>query len=119
MSKKERCPVCKRLLRVKNFVFNRVEKKQMCSKCDKHVGHNVYFRTDNKDDNIIGNFSITKEEKKILARKKGWKAVNKDCAMMKEIKHKVYKVNRINNTMKESTDNSKKELHKKFIEGLK
>ena len=69
VNKKEICPECKRTLRTKCFVFNKLKKVRICNQCNKRIGNNKFYVPFKKKIDRIGKFSISEVEKKRLWRK--------------------------------------------------
>lgn len=116
MNIKKECPNCKRKLRTRCFVFNRVVKEEICRTCDKKIGSNPFYT---KKKETIGKYNMTATEKKVLANKKGWKAVNSECLGLQKIKKRESKRKRLSRRRFKIKESENKELNKKFVEGLK
>ena len=69
MNKKEVCPECKRKLRTKGFVFNKLTKTRICKQCDKRIGHNKFYVPFKQKSDRMGRYSINELEKKRLLQK--------------------------------------------------
>ena len=128
MNKKEVCPECKRTLRTKNFIFNRLVKKRICRRCDKKIGTNKFYVPFSKKLDFISKYSITEVEKKKLWGKyvkegcsyqQAWRKVNYLIYNLREQK-KIKAAQRKGEYLdKMKKQEQKQEMKKKFVEGLK
>jgi len=121
MTKKEVCSICKRILRTKCFVFNKLIKEKICLRCDKKIGNNKFYSPSKlkKRNDFINKFNITEQEKKVLLRNKSMKEINCLCKNLKRLKIKSFK-RKLEEKRKEKLEKQKeKVLNKKFLEGLK
>lgn len=122
MSPKKICPICGKLKRTKCFIYNPIIKKEICNSCNRSIGTNKFYsrkKLKPKENKRITNFSMTDEEKKIIASKNGWKRVNQDLRLLRSVKNKTKKIKEIEKENKRFEEEKKKEINKKFIEGLK
>lgn len=121
MNKKKVCPKCKKTKRTRCFIKNKVTGEEMCKMCDKKIGSNKFYipKENRRKYNTINNFSITEDEKKVLAKKKGWDKVKEECYILKMIKKKVDKEKRNNARDNKIKEEYTKEKNKRFLEGLK
>lgn len=117
MNPKSNCEKCGRILTTRKLRQHKVTGEMWCKRCLKKYGENKFYVAPRN--NFISNFSISETERKVLGRKKGWERVNKDCAMLRNIRKKKrfedYKKIRENKSKKKYED----KLNKKFVEGLK
>ena len=129
MSKKEKCPECNRILRLRSFIFNKKVGKKICHRCDKRIGTNKYYTSlREQPKGKIGKFSLSDEEKNRLWRKylsKGynssgaWRMVYNNLSELRKVRA-YSKQNRRKEIIKKNYEESKKrEINKKFIKGLK
>ncbi len=128
MNKKEVCPECKRTLRTKNFIFNRLVKKRICNRCNKKIGTNIFYVPFKEKADFISQYSISEVEKKKLwskyvkegcSYKQAWRKVNYliyGLRKQKKIKAAQRKGEYLDKMYKQE---QKQEMKKKFVEGLK
>ena len=123
MSKKKECSECHRILRTIHFVFNPVEKREMCRRCSNKIGNNKWYVPKEKRKFFRGRvskYNFSDEEKSIL-RKAGrsWKDINSSIKYLRS---------RRNVNKQKAWDEKKKikekvnkdsEAKRKLIEGLK
>ena len=128
VNKKEVCPECKRKLRTKCFVFNKLRKKKICRQCDKRIGNNKFYVPFSKKKDFIGKYSINEEEKKKL-----WgKYVREGCSYQQAWRKVYYLIGGLRRQRKQKATQrrgnfldkmkqtkQKQEMKEKFIEGLK
>jgi len=69
VSQKEICPECKRTLRIRCFVFNKLLKKRICRQCHSRIGNNKFYVPFKKKSDRMGKYSITEQEKYRLLKK--------------------------------------------------
>lgn len=121
MNAKERCPICNRKLRLRCFIFNKLKEIEICKTCDKRIGNNKFYTplTHKRENKRISNFNITDQEKKLLADKKGWQRVNQDLGILNAIRDRVTMKKRLEKINEQLNNQNKKQMNKKFIEGLK
>ncbi|HDK42158.1 MAG TPA: hypothetical protein ENG87_02160 [Candidatus Pacearchaeota archaeon] len=127
-NKKEVCPICNRKLRIKCFVFNPLEKKKICTQCDKRIGHNKFYVPFKKKGDYIGKYNLNDLEKKRLTKKyemlgygheNALRIVSNRIIGLSKVRTKQWKLKK-GIKIKENMDKRKqRELNKKFIEGLK
>ena len=128
MNKKEVCPECKRTLRTKCFIFNRVKKIRICNRCDKKIGSNIFYVPFKERRDFIGKYSITQEEKNRLF-KKFLREGNGEKEAWKKVNYLVYglrKQRKIKATQRKgeylgkmAKEKQKQEMKEKFVKGLK
>ncbi len=128
MNPKEVCTECKRTLRTKCFVFNRIRKARICRQCDKRIGSNIFYVPFSKKADFIGRYSISEAEKKRLwsqyvregcSYKQAWRKINYLVYGLRK-QRKIRATQRKGeylDKMKETKQ--KQEMKKKFVEGLK
>ena len=128
MNKKEVCPECKRILRTRCFVFNRIRKTRICNQCDKRIGSNIFYVPFSKKANFIGKYSITEQEKYNLWRKfvnqglsfkAAWRKVYQHIKLLKQQKEKSRYSDKQRKRYFAIKAEEKREQQKKFIGGLK
>lgn len=122
MNPKKMCPKCGKLKRTRCFIYNPVWGEKLCNTCNKKVGTNRFYSNKKqsfKKNKRITNFNITDEEKKVIARENGWKRVNQDLRILKSVKNKLKKRKAMEKENKKIEEEKKKEMNKRFIEGLK
>ena len=121
MNKKERCPICGRILRTKCFIYNSLEKKEICNRCNKKIGTNKFYsigKLQHRKSNIISNYNITDDEIKVLSKKKGFN-INRDRSILRKIKReKIEEKREIKKKLLEREE-QKKKLNEKFLKNLK
>ncbi len=128
MNKKEECPECKRKLRTKCFVFNKIKKTRICNQCDKRIGSNIFYVPFKQKRDYIGKYSINKQEKYRLWKKyvsqgygykNAWRMVYiciGELGNQRRIKNSLRKRDYLGKISKEK---QKKDMKEKFIGGLK
>jgi hypothetical protein len=117
---KARCPECKRILRLKHFVYNRKTKTNICTQCDKRIGNNIWYDPMRKGLDRVSKYGMSTEEKKLLVKNgKSWKEVNGDCKYMKGLKKRKNREfwNKVNESKKNILQEEQKKI--KLIEGLR
>jgi len=120
MNKKKRCPRCKRMLRTRCFTYNEIYKEELCTMCHKKIGTNKFYSPlKHKENKRVTNFNMTDDERKVIAKKKGWKRVTQDLGILNSIKRRLKERRKQNKINKEFEKKKKEELNRKFIEGLK
>ena len=122
MNEKKRCNVCGRMLRIKNFKINKVIKEEMCNRCDKKVGSNKFYdpqKAKRKWEGKISKFKMTAQEKSLLAKRKGWKTINRHSRILESIGRKKRKSLQSEKIKEEVDKKESKKQKKKFLEGLK
>jgi len=128
VNKKEICLECKRLLRTKGFVYNKLLKKRICKQCDKRIGNNKFYVPFKQKSNRVGNYNISELEKKRLWRKyvtqgysyqiawrKVYTFINGLSGVRRSVKRQRGK-EMMDKTIKEK---QRKEMKEKFVRGLK
>lgn len=123
MTKKELCKGgCGRVLRSSSFVLNKIMREKICKRCNNKIGNNKWYDSkheERRSNRRISRFSITSDEKKVLAKDKGWDRVNKTQAGLKTISKMINKKN-IEEKLKTKLQKEKEiRKNKKFLEGLK
>lgn len=128
MNKKEECPICKRKLRIRCFLFNKVRKERICRQCDKRIGSNKFYVPFAKKKDYIGNYSLTEQEKFKLYQKftaegndsrTAWKKVYHHVNLLKQQKQKSMYSDKQRKRYFAQQAEQRKEYQKKFVEGLK
>src|SRR6056297_2846120 len=117
MVAKKRCPNCQRMLRTKNFIYNRVAKEDICRTCNKKIGTNIFYSQEEKGNKYISKYSITEDEKKVLAANNGWERKNKTRAGLKTMNKVKKKNKKKEKELKMQSKEQKKLNRKKFLEG--
>ena len=122
MFEKRVCPKCQRHLRTRCFVFNPVLKEKICRRCDKRIGHNIFYEPTIKGakKRIIKKFWnftswFKRDERDFIEKKMEKNGLDREQAMkkMKEEIKMIQSIVRKEHEVKEKIDN------KKLIEGLK
>lgn len=121
MSKpKKVCPNCKKVKRTNCFVYNRVQKREICKMCNKKIGNNIFYVPFAKQKDYISRYNITEEEKKRLLKKYGnWKDVWNHIKMLKNQKRETKDQVKSRKRYFAMRKKEKAEQQKKFLEGLK
>jgi hypothetical protein len=118
---KKKCPKCGRILRKKNFIFNQLEKIEVCNRCNKKIGTNKWFiPKEIRNEERITRYGMSYQEKKFLNKNgHSWKELNGVCKYMRGIKSKKNK--EYWNKIKMNKEKNKQETENKhkLIEGLK
>jgi hypothetical protein len=64
---KKICPICKESKRLKCFIFNKIKNKEICKKCNRHIGSNIFYVPfDKRKKAFVGKYSISTEERRRL-----------------------------------------------------
>ncbi len=128
MNKKEVCPECKRTLRTKCFVLNRLRKKRICKQCDKRIGSNIFYVPFKKKMDFISKYSLTEEEKKRLhskfisqglGSKEAWRKVYQHVRLLKQQKEKTRYSDKQRKRYFAIKAEQRAKQQKRFVEGLK
>jgi hypothetical protein len=112
MKPKQRCPECRRMLRINKLVYNPVKKVDLCKNCDKKVGHNLFYTPPEKRKyripivSRISKYNFQDDEKKVL---------------MNNLKNEGLTFEEANNRIKEDITfmKSRKKLHSSEFEEKK
>ena len=94
----------------------------MCKSCSKKIGSNKFYtpkqlKYERKE--VITKFSMTKQEKALIAKKKGYKRLNEDMKILSAMKNKHKKKECEEEVRKKHEEQEKKEQKKQLVEGLK
>ena len=122
MSKKERCPKCKRMLRCKHFRKNEVTGELMCKRCSDKIGSNKFYAPKQlkyQKKEVITKFSMTKQERDLIAKKKGYKRLNENLKILSSMKNKHKKSKCEEEVKKQQEEEQKKKKKEEFVKGLK
>lgn len=121
LSKKKECPKCHRILRIKNFVINKLTREVVCRRCNNRIGNNKWFVPKNKRiETKIGKFNMTQEEKIALAKSgHSWKEINGTCKYMRGAKIRKNKEYWKKKKEEKLNESQQKEQMKNLIQGLK
>jgi len=114
---KKICSSCGKKKRTKCFIYNKVIKKKICKMCNRKIGTNKFYNPQSSSTKM-GKFSLSNDEKKVLAKKKGWKAVNQDCKALRKMRTIVRKKRKEEIKLKKEEKNKRTQINKLFIEGL-
>jgi len=130
---KQRCPECGRILRITRFVYNPVKKIDLCKRCDKKVGHNIFYippekkKARNKSLNGISKYNFQFDEKKVLVNnltkvgltyEEANNRIKEDVEFMKSRK-KTHSLEFEEKKKAQEKYKRDKETKKKLLEGLK
>jgi|SRR3972149_5427513 len=125
---KKECPRCKRPLRVKNFVYNRMLKEKVCGRCDNQVGNNLFYVPRERRRQFIGRFSMSDAEKDELHRElvrqgmdsvKAWNRVHYTERMMRLSYRRMKGLQAIQRNREIKQQQEAQEQKKAFVRGLK
>jgi len=119
MNKKKICPRCKKTKRTRCFNFNPVLKEEICAMCNRQIGTNIFYNSKPKTRKTIGKFTMTEDEKKVLAKQNGWKRVYADCKGLQTIKRRVQRNKKHKREEMKIKTETNKQKNTKFVEGLK
>jgi len=128
VNKKEICPECKRKLRTKCFIFNRLRKTKICKQCDKRIGSNIFYVPYKKKADFISNYSFSEQEKYKLYRKfiseglsgeQAWRKVYAHIKLLKLQKMKTRYSDKQRKRYFAIKAKEKAAQQKQFVEGLK
>ena len=118
MVAKKRCPNCQRMLRTKNFIYNRVAKEDICRTCNKKIGTNIFYSQEEKGNKYISKYSITEDEKKVLAANNGWERTNKTKAGLKTMSKVARKKKKQDKEDREKEKEKIKKNKEELLKGL-
>jgi len=128
MNKKMICPICKRKLRVRSFVWNPLVKEKVCKQCDRRIGHNKFYINPIDKKDYIGKYTINSLEKKRLFQKyrrmgntvkNSWRLVRRRINQLKGVKRASHYYKRKQELKEDKIKQKERELNLKLIEGLK
>ena len=118
MNKKKKCECCPRIIRISKLHKNKITGQMLCSFCNNKIGQNKFYTPSARKERI-SSYSITETEKQVLMRGKNREQIKKLCSDLRRVAIQ----SRLNRSNKRKQNVSeiinKKEINKKFIEGLK
>ncbi len=128
VNKKEICPECKRKLRTKCFVFNRLRKTRMCNQCNRRIGNNKFYVPFKTKSDRMGKYNINELEKKRLWQKyvaqgyshqMAWRKVYASINGLRGMRKGARIQRKKEYVDKMEVNKQRKQMKKQFVEGLR